>query len=112
MTDVREGFMREHESERATDVVFEAVNATAMHLRRIVGFVSTALGRAAQEVADLVWDYQNLAGDLRQFVPSRNGLHDADPTDLRWPATGYRGEAAPRYPLPESGSFDVRERLN
>jgi hypothetical protein len=57
--------MLERELERATDVAFEAVNATAVHLRRIVGFVSTALGRAVREVADLAWDYQDLAGDLR-----------------------------------------------
>jgi hypothetical protein len=46
--------MLEREVDRATDVAFEAVRATTMHIRRIVGLVSEALGRAAQEVADLV----------------------------------------------------------
>jgi hypothetical protein len=79
--------MLERELDRATYVAFEAVNATAVHLRRAVGFVSTALGRAAREVADLAWDYQDLAGDLRQSVRGWNGPHDVGPIDLRRPAT-------------------------
>ena len=58
--------MLEQELDRAADVALEAVNATAMHLRRIVGLISAALGRVAQEVADLAWDYEDLAGDLRR----------------------------------------------
>jgi hypothetical protein len=64
--------MLEQELDRATDVAFEAVNATAMHLRRIVGLVSTALGRVAHEVADLAWNYQDLAGDLCRSNHNRN----------------------------------------
>ena len=58
--------MLEQELDRAADVALEAVNATAMHLRRIVGLISAALGRVVQEVADLAWDYEDLAGDLRR----------------------------------------------
>jgi hypothetical protein len=48
--------MLEQELDRATGVAFEVVNATAMHLRRIVGPVSVASARVAREVADLVWE--------------------------------------------------------
>lgn len=104
--------MLERKLERATDVAFEAVNATAIHLRRIVGLVSAALGRVAQEVADLVWDYQDLVGDLRQSDRGRDGLHDADPIDLRWPATGYRGATTPSHHLSDVGFIDLRQQLN
>jgi hypothetical protein len=56
--------MLERELDHANDIACEAVNATAMHLRRIAGLVATALARAAHEVADLAWDYRDLAGDL------------------------------------------------
>jgi hypothetical protein len=53
-------------SDRAVDNVFEAVNATATHLGRIVGLVAGAAARAAQEVVDLVWDYRDLANEARK----------------------------------------------
>jgi hypothetical protein len=93
--------MLERGLDRATGVAFEAVNVTAMHLRRIAGLVSTALARAVQEVEDLVWDYQDLAGDLRRSDRPSNGLHDAGSSDLHWPATGYR-----------DGTIGPRQRLN
>lgn len=53
-------------SDRAVDNVFEAVNTTATHLGRIVGLVAGAAARAGQEVVDLVWDYRDLANELRK----------------------------------------------
>lgn len=53
-------------SERAIDNAFEAVNTTATHLGRIVGLVAGAAARAVQEVKDLVWDYRDLAGEVRK----------------------------------------------
>jgi len=51
---------------RGTDAAHEAVHATVVHLRRIVGAVSVALGRVTREAQDLVWDYQDVASDLRR----------------------------------------------
>jgi hypothetical protein len=51
---------------RGTDAAHEAVHATVLHLRRIVGAVSVALGRVTREAQDLVWDYQDVASDLRR----------------------------------------------
>jgi hypothetical protein len=93
--------MLERGLDPATDVASEAVNVTAMHLRRIVRLVSTALARAVREVEDLVWDYQDLAGDLRRYDHPSNGLHDAGSSDLHWPATGY-----------PDGTIGLRQRLN
>lgn len=53
-------------SNRAVDNVFEAVNTTATHLGRIVGLVAGAAARAGQEVVDLVWDYRDLANEVRK----------------------------------------------
>jgi hypothetical protein len=51
---------------RGTDAAHEAVHATVLHLRRIVGAVSVALGRVTREAQDLVWDYRDVASDLRR----------------------------------------------
>ena len=58
--------MADNASDRAIDNVFEAVNTTATHLGRIVGLVAGAAGRAVQEVKDLVWDYRDLASEVRK----------------------------------------------
>jgi hypothetical protein len=52
--------------ERGIDVAHEAVQATAVHAGRIAGIVVTAVGRLRSEVGDLVWDFRDLAGDLKQ----------------------------------------------
>jgi hypothetical protein len=52
--------------ERGIDVAHEAVQATAVHAGRIAGIVATAVGQLRTEVGDLVWDFRDLAGDLRQ----------------------------------------------
>ena len=44
----------------------EAAHATVVHLRRIGGAVSVALARVTREAQDLVWDYQDVASDLRR----------------------------------------------
>ncbi|MCW2687869.1 MAG: hypothetical protein JWR37_2759 [Mycobacterium sp.] len=70
------------EIERAVDVTHEAVNAAAMHARRIVGIVSTAAGRLAREVGDLVWDYQDMASAARRPVRDEMSLRDVGVIDL------------------------------
>jgi hypothetical protein len=51
---------------RGVDAAHDAVHATVLHLRRIVGAVTVALGRVTRETQDLVWDYQDVASDLRR----------------------------------------------
>jgi hypothetical protein len=75
--------MFERELDRATDVAVDAVNATAVHLRRVAGLICNAVGRTARELADMVWDYQDLAGDVRCCdLPSDRGP-DAVVLELR-----------------------------
>jgi hypothetical protein len=52
--------------ERGIDVAHEAVQAAAVHAGRIAGIVATAVGQLRSEVGDLVWDFRDLAGDLKQ----------------------------------------------
>jgi hypothetical protein len=52
--------------ERGIDVAHEAVQATAVHAGRIAGIVATAVGQLRSEVGDLVWDFRDLAGGLKQ----------------------------------------------
>ena len=66
---------------RGTDAAHEAVHATVVHLRRIVGAVSVALGRVRREAQDLVWDYQDVAADLRW--PSVSDEPQIEPPVLR-----------------------------
>lgn len=82
--------MLEREINRASNVVLDAVHTTVMHLRRIVEFASTVVARTSQEVHDLAWDYQDLAGDLRDGVVGKdvdNVIH----LDARRRAARYRG---------------------
>jgi|EndMetStandDraft_7_1072992.scaffolds.fasta_scaffold902087_2 hypothetical protein len=51
---------------RGTDAVHEAVHATVLHARRIVGTVAVAASRVKHETEDLVWDYQDVATELRR----------------------------------------------
>ncbi len=51
---------------RGTDALREAAHATLLHLRRVGGAVSVALARVTREAQDLVWDYQDVASDLRR----------------------------------------------
>jgi hypothetical protein len=70
--------MLERELTRIADIAVEAVNATALHVRRIVGAVYTALGRAKREVSDLAWDYNDLAGSVRWSAQRRSVVeHDS-----------------------------------
>jgi hypothetical protein len=100
-------FMPDRNLDRATDVAIEAANATVVHLGRIAKLVATALGRAAQEVADLVLIYQDLASEFNKS--SRDGKSqrdidtDTDPAELRWRTTEY---------CVEPGFSDPRQHLN
>jgi hypothetical protein len=78
---------------RVTDVAYEAVHATGMHARRIAGAVSTALARVTREVGDLVWDYRDMAGDLRRPPRGESHVADVDPVDLRQPPDASPGGA-------------------
>jgi hypothetical protein len=80
-----------------TDVAYEAVHATVLHTRRIAGAVSSAVTRVTKEVKDLVWDYQDMAGELR-----RSAVGVAD--DMRWSA----GDMAADMRLPDVGLVDLR----
>jgi hypothetical protein len=82
--------MLQRELNRAANIAFDAVNVTVMHLRRIVGFVSGAATRTGREVEDLVWDYQDLAGDLHRGHGSA-GADNVIPFDARRRAIRYRG---------------------
>jgi hypothetical protein len=68
---------------RATDVVHEGAHATVLHLRRIVGALSVAVVRVKREAEDLVWDYQDVAGDLRRSDGTGTDLPDVGVVDLR-----------------------------
>lgn len=57
--------MLERELNRIVDIAVEAVNATVLHVRRIVGALGTALDRTKREVSDLAWDYGDLAASVR-----------------------------------------------
>lgn len=57
--------MLERERNRIAYLAVEAVGVTVLHVRRIVGALHTAVGRAKREVSDLVWDYHELAGSVR-----------------------------------------------
>ncbi|MCV7100767.1 hypothetical protein [Mycobacterium palustre] len=59
------------------------MNTTTVHLGRVVGFVYTALGRTARELTEMVWDYRDLAGDVRRSHPPREREHDAVVLELR-----------------------------
>ena len=54
---------------KGADAAREAVHATVLHLRRIAGALSEAVGRVTRETHDLVWDYRDVASDLRRPEP-------------------------------------------
>ena len=66
---------------RGTDAANEAVYATVLHLRRIIGAVSVALTRVTREAQDLAWDYQDVAADLRR--PARDEDTPSHQAELR-----------------------------
>lgn len=58
------------ELERGIDFAHEAVNAAVVHACRVAGIVSTAVRGVAQELADVAWNYQDMASTARQ--PNRH----------------------------------------
>ena len=62
--------------ERGTDAVTEAVHVTGLHVRRIAGVMSEAVGRLRREAHDLAWDYQDVVTEMRRPVS-----HDETPSD-------------------------------
>ena len=72
---------------RATDVVHDGAHATVLHLRRIVGAVSVAVVRVKREAEDLVWGYQDVAGDLRRSDGTGTDLPDARLLRTLFPST-------------------------
>ena len=63
---------------RGTDAAAEAAYATVLHARRVVGAVSVAANRVKRETKDLVWDYQDVATDLRRPSDGRVKQVEAD----------------------------------
>jgi hypothetical protein len=57
---------------RGTYAVHEAAHATVVHARRMVGAVAGAATRVKRETRDLVWDYQDVAADLRRPVSAED----------------------------------------
>jgi Flp pilus assembly pilin Flp len=98
---------------RATNLAFDAVGATAVHLGRIVGLVSTALVRTAREVSLLAGDYEDLATDLsRGSDRGGTGRNDVLVADFRRFASRRRdGLAGPPH-LAGAQVIDLRRRLN
>ena len=82
--------MLQRELNRAANLFLDAVNTTALHLRRIVWLASTVVTGTTREVEDLVWDYQDLAGDLRDGVVT-NDVDNVIHLDARRRASRYRG---------------------
>jgi hypothetical protein len=79
---------------RGADAAHEAVHATALHARRVVGAVSVAVTRVAREAHDLVWDYQDVAADLRRPVDAKTYPHKAElPQEQSRPALRVVGSA-------------------
>lgn len=70
-------FTLERELNRIADIAVETVNVTVLHVRRIVGALCTALGRAKREVGDLAWDYSDLATSAR-FSARRSSAATGD----------------------------------
>lgn len=91
--------MVEAELSRVAVFAVEAVNLTALRVRRIVGLLHTAAGRAKREAADLAWDYQELAGRVRWSTRRSSVV-----TDDGGAATEHSGHIA------EVISIDLRRR--
>lgn len=64
---------------RGADAAHEAVHATTLYVRRIVGAVTTAASRVAKESGDLVWNYQDVAADLRRSRGGGKRLPEGEP---------------------------------
>lgn len=64
---------------KGADAAREAVHTTLLHLRRIAGALSEAVGRVTRETRDLVWDYRDVASDLRR--PERDIEEAHTPAD-------------------------------
>jgi hypothetical protein len=90
--------MLQRELNRIVDIAAEAVNATALHVQRIVGALCTALGRAKREVGDLAWDYNELAGSVRWSARRRTA------------ATDIPGETVHTERIADVISMDLRRR--
>lgn len=67
---------------RGSDAALEAAHTTVMHLQRMAGAISGAAGRLRREAGDLVWDYQDVAADLRRPAASDRDLPAIAPIDL------------------------------
>ncbi|RDH79676.1 hypothetical protein DVS77_05565 [Mycolicibacterium moriokaense] len=98
---------------RGTDAAHEAVHATALHVRRIGGAVSVALRKVTGEARDLVWNYRDVAADLRRSDPAdlrrsdSTDLRRSDSTDLRRSAPA-RAEDPSDEPAPDGGRPTLR----
>jgi hypothetical protein len=90
--------MLQRELNRIADIAVDAVDATGLHVGRIVGALYTALGRAKREVGDLAWDYNELAGSAR-----RSARHGGAVTE-------HRGQATQSEHIAEVVSIDLRRR--
>jgi hypothetical protein len=100
------------EPEPAGVLALEALNATAIHVRRIVGLISVAVGRSAREVRSLLWDYQDLAGELHRRRPGGESQLNLGPLELYWSAPGSRAGVPPDHRPAGADVLDVSRRRN
>lgn len=84
--------------ERGVDVAHEAVHAATVHVRRIAGILTGTAGRLAQEITDLVWDYQDIAAETRRRPSDELQLReDIRPDDIDLQRGSEVGSAVPRF---------------
>ncbi|GBG37594.1 hypothetical protein NJB14197_50480 [Mycobacterium montefiorense] len=91
-------FVLERELNRIADIAVEVVNVTALHVRRIVAALCTALGRTKREVSDLAWDYSELAASLRRSARAGSTT------------TGDRDQTAESQEIADVISIELRRR--
>ena len=70
---------------RGADAAHEAVHATTLYVRRIVGAVASAATRVAKDSRDLVWNYQDVAADLRRSRSGGKRLPKGEPPQQEGP---------------------------
>lgn len=81
-----------------TDIVAQAVDATVLHVRRIVAALFTAVDRTKREVGDLAWDYGDLAASVHRSARRARV------------STGHDGQVLDSEYVADVISIDVRRR--
>lgn len=80
---------------RGTDAAHEAAHVTVLQVRRIAGALAEAVLRVKREADDLVWDYQDVAADLRREDSAVDAPTNLGRIDLRRKPRGGRPPGPP-----------------